>query len=144
MKRTIPILVVSLTVASAAMLLNAQATQPAEQEKVVTDEGLTIITVERGEGAKDGDIVFVHYAGRLEDGTPFDSSYERGRPIDLVLGTKQVIAGWEMGIQGMQVGEKRQLIIPPLLAYGPEGRPPKIPQNATLVFDIELMGIQRR
>jgi peptidylprolyl isomerase len=143
------------TVAGIALLVHAQATQPATQpaaaaaagaagEKTTTPSGLTIIRVAPPEGAKNGDAVFIHYAGRLTDGTPVDSSHERGEPISLILGTGQVIKGWEEGILGMQVGEKRQLIIPPDLAYGAEGRGDKIPKNATLVFDIEMVGMQRR
>ena len=136
-------------VAGAALLVNAQATQPASTqpaagEQITTPSGLTIIKVKAGEGAKVGDAVFVHYAGRLQDGTPFESSYERGEPISLILGSGQVMKGWEEGLLGMQVGEKRQLIIPPDLAYGAEGRGEKIPKNATLVFDVEMLGIQRR
>ena len=101
------------------------------------------LTPGKGDGAKDGDTLVVHYTGTLTDGKQFDSS--RGRtPFEVTLGQKRVIAGWEQGLQGMKVGEKRQLIIPPNLAYGAEGRPPKIPPNSTLVFDVQLVGIYRK
>ena len=140
-------IVTTLTLAAAALLLHAQATQPAGQtegERLTTPGGVQVVRTRPGEGAKNGDIVFVHYTGKLTDGTKFDSSYDRGEPIDIVLGAGRVIAGWEEGLQGMQVGEKRTLTIPPQLAYKEEGRPPKIPGNATLVFDVELMGLQRK
>lgn len=125
-------------------LLRAQTTQPADGDKTVTSSGLTITRTKAPEGARNGDIVFVHCSGRLETGAQFYSSYERGEPIAIQLGSGQVIAGWEEGLLGMQVGEKRQLIVPAKLAYGEEGRPPKIPPNSTLVFDLELVGLQRK
>ena len=137
----------TLTIAAAALLLHAQATQPAAPtggEQFTTPGGVQVVRTKSGEGARDGDVVFVHYSGKLTDGTKFDSSYDRNEPISIVLGSGQVISGWEEGLQGMAVGEKRTLTIPPKLAYGAEGRPPKIPSNATLVFDVELMGIQRK
>lgn len=90
--------------------------------------------------AADGDAISVHYAGKLEDGTPFDSSYDRGSPFDLTLGAGMVIPGWEQGLQGMCAGEKRTLTIPYSLAYGEAGMGP-IPPKATLVFDVEMMNI---
>jgi FKBP-type peptidyl-prolyl cis-trans isomerase len=85
----------------------------------------------------------VHYTGRLTDGTKFDSSYDRGQPIDFSLGSGVVIKGWDQGIEGMKVGGKRKLTIPPDLAYGARGTPGgPIPPNATLVFDVELVGVR--
>ncbi|HZX49845.1 MAG TPA: FKBP-type peptidyl-prolyl cis-trans isomerase [Candidatus Paceibacterota bacterium] len=95
------------------------------------------------EQAEPGDTVAVHYEGRLEDGTVFDSSRAKGAPIQFTLGAGDVIAGWDQGIQGMKVGEKKQLVIPPELAYGERGFMDVIPPNATLLFDVELVDIQK-
>jgi FKBP-type peptidyl-prolyl cis-trans isomerase FkpA len=107
--------------------------------------GLVIDEVKPGEGAiaTKGKTVSVHYTGRLTDGTKFDSSYDRGQPIDFPLGGGVVIKGWDQGIEGMKVGGKRKLTIPPDLAYGARGTPGgPIPPNATLVFDVELVGVR--
>lgn len=123
-----------------------QTTQPTGATRT-TATGLKIIEVQKLSQpmtAQTGDMVWVHYTGRLPGSTtPFDSSIPRNEPIAFQLGAGRVIDGWEEGLVGMQVGEKRQLIIPPSLAYKAEGRPPRIPPNATLEFDIELIGIQR-
>ncbi|GAB4830301.1 hypothetical protein Ancab_019939 [Ancistrocladus abbreviatus] len=91
--------------------------------------------------AHKGDKVKVHYRGSLTDGTVFDSSYERGDPIGFELGSGQVIKGWDQGLLGMCVGEKRKLKIPAKLGYGDHGSPPKIPGGATLIFDTELVSV---
>ena len=140
-----PIMVLVLLVSG--MILFAQpSTQPAGGEKVVTNSGLTIITTQEGEpGAKKGDIVLVLYTGKLTDGTVFDASSMHGNdPIQVRLGGGQVIKGWEEGLLGMQIGEKRHLVIPANLAYGEQSRGDKIPPNSTLEFDIELVGLLRQ
>ena len=103
-------------------------------------EDLRIEVVSNGAGdkAQKGMQVSVHYQGRLANGTIFDDSRQRGRPISFVLGTGQVIPGWEIGVEGMRVGEKRVLTIPPDLAYGSDGAGNTIPPNAVLIFDVEL------
>lgn len=100
-------------------------------------------TVGTGEAAKRGDTVTVHYRGTFyTSGKTFDSSYDRGAPYRFTLGKSGVIQGWHEGIAGMHVGGKRTLVIPPDLAYGPEGRPPVIPPNSTLQFQVELLGVE--
>ncbi|KAL3027830.1 hypothetical protein AAZX31_03G078300 [Glycine max] len=91
--------------------------------------------------AHKGDRVKVHYRGKLTDGTVFDSSFERNNPIEFELGTGQVIKGWDQGLLGMCLGEKRKLKIPAKLGYGDQGSPPTIPGGATLIFDTELVGV---
>ncbi|MBA0859124.1 hypothetical protein Goshw_003547, partial [Gossypium schwendimanii] len=91
--------------------------------------------------AHKGDRVKVHYRGKLTDGKVFDSSFERGDPIEFELGSGQVIKGWDQGLLGMCVGEKRKLKIPAKLGYGEQGSPPTIPGGATLIFDTELVSV---
>ena len=98
------------------------------------------LAVGDGDTARPGHRLEVHYAGTLEDGTPFDSSRARG-PFQFVLGRRQVIAGWDQGVLGMKVGGRRRLTIPAELGYGPRGVPGVIPPNATLVFEVELLRI---
>jgi len=94
--------------------------------------------------SKKGDLLSMHYSGKLEDGTEFDSSYSRNQPLTFTLGSGQVIKGWDQGLIGMCEGEKRKLVIPPELGYGTSGAPPKIPGNAVLVFEVELTKIERK
>lgn len=110
---------------------------------ITTASGLKYEDAKTGTGAqaKSGDTVQVHYVGRLEsDDKQFDSSRDRGEPLDFALGKGQVIKGWDEGVAGMRVGTQRTLTIPPELAYGSRGAGP-IPANATLIFDIELIAI---
>ena len=110
-----------------------------------TESGLQIEVLTEGTGtetAAAGNIVEVHYTGWLTDGTKFDSSVDRGQSFDFPLGDGQVIKGWDEGVAGMKVGEKRKLTIPGDLAYGARGFPPTIPPNATLLFDVELVSVQ--
>jgi len=107
--------------------------------------GLVVEEIKAGDGpvATAGKVVSVHYTGKLTDGTKFDSSYDHPgqQPIEFPLGAGRVIKGWDQGLDGMKVGGKRKLTIPPQLGYGERGMGP-IPPNATLVFDVELMGVR--
>ena len=109
-------------------------------DAITTESGLKYVIEAEGEGdtPKPGDMVKVHYTGKLLDGTTFDSSVERGTPIDFPVGQGRVIKGWDEALLTMKKGEKRVLIIPANLGYGPSGRGP-IPPNATMVFDVELI-----
>ncbi len=96
----------------------------------------------RGLGARPGHVIYVHYTGWLPNGEMFDTSRDDGQPLSFQLGARQVIRGWEEGVQGMRIGGKRRLVIPPDLAYGARGYPGAIPPNATLIFEVELLDIK--
>ncbi len=115
------------------------------KSKTSVDRGnLAIEVLEEGSGrsAENKDRLTVHYTGWLEDGTQFDSSLDRGQPFIFTLGVGQVIPGWDEGMLGAKVGEKRKLTIPPSLAYGQQGSGSIIPPNATLIFEVEIINIQ--
>jgi FKBP-type peptidyl-prolyl cis-trans isomerase len=123
---------------------NGKATNSREEENAfMITEGLMAEIITQGDGtvSKTGDNVSVHYTGWLVDGTKFDSSVDRGIPFTFTIGAGDVISGWEQGVVGMKVGEKRKLTIAPELAYGDRGAGNVIPPNATLVFEIELLSI---
>jgi FKBP-type peptidyl-prolyl cis-trans isomerase len=112
---------------------------------ITTRSGLQYIDQKVGAGpeVKSGDTVSVHYTGWLKDGTKFDSSRDRNQPFPVPVGRGQVIKGWDEGLQGMQAGGQRKLIIPADLAYGPRGYPGAIPPNAELIFEVEVIKIGR-
>ena len=110
----------------------------------ITASGLRITDLVLGTGAaaSSGQTVVVHYRGTLEDGRQFDASYDRGTPFSFPLGAGRVIKGWDEGVQGMKVGGKRKLVIPPDLGYGTRGAGGVIPPNATLIFEVELLEVK--
>src|SRR5262245_40407363 len=111
---------------------------------ITTASGLIIddLVVGGGEEATAGQTVSVHYTGWLTDGTKFDSSKDRNEPFEFPLGARWVIAGWDEGVQGMKVGGTRKLTIPPEIGYGARGAGGVIPPKATLVFEVELLGLK--
>jgi len=148
-----------LCLATAALAITAcgggdtESSDPAAEdpETVTTESGLTITTTQTGSGAaaQSGNVVSVHYTGWLYApdadggrGAQFDSSVDRGTPFRFPLGAGRVIAGWDEGVAGMLVGEKRELLIPPELGYGARGAGGVIPPNATLLFEVELLGVE--
>jgi peptidylprolyl isomerase len=134
------------TAAEPTAAASNEGTAPVESdslETMTTASGLQYTELRAGSGAKPqpGEIVAVHYTGKLEDGTKFDSSYDRGEPIRFPLGQGHVIPGWDEGIALMNEGGQATLVIPPDLAYGEQGAGGVIPPNATLTFDVELVDI---
>jgi peptidylprolyl isomerase len=136
-------------VVMALTVLVAMAAPPVQaQAPVTTASGLTIIDAKVGTGPspKPGQTCVMHYTGWLYEngkkGGKFDSSVDRGQPFEFKIGMHQVIAGWDEGVATMKVGGRRTLIIPPALGYGARGAGSAIPPNATLIFDVELLGIK--
>ena len=124
---------------------NNTATNNETGKEITTPSGLkyTDLTVGQGAQPKQGDRVVVHYTGTLTDGTKFDSSVDRDQPFVFTIGVGEVIKGWDEGVATMKVGGKRKLIIPSTLGYGTKGVGGVIPPNATLVFDVELLNIEK-
>lgn len=119
----------------------AQADAP---NTVETSSGLKYVELVKGDGreAHAGETAIVHYTGWLTDGTKFDSSVDRNQPFSFPLGKGRVIKGWDEGVEGMKIGSKRKLIIPPTLGYGNRGAGQVIPPNATLIFEVELIDLR--
>ena len=143
MARAFTTALIAIVLATADLVAVALAQQP-----VTTRSGLQIIDSKVGTGAapKTGQICVMHYTGWLYQngakGAKFDSSVDRGRPFEFPIGTQRVIAGWDEGVATMKVGGKRTLILPPELGYGARGAGGVIPPNATLIFEVELLGVK--
>jgi peptidylprolyl isomerase len=140
-----------LALAAGAALIgppSATAADPKEKKLTTTKSGLQYRDIKEGTGAqpKTGDTVVVHYTGWFwnngKKGDKFDSSVDRGRKFPFTIGQRDVIEGWDEGVMTMKVGGKRELIIPPNLAYGAQGHPAGIPPNATLFFEVELFDVK--
>ena len=127
-----------LTLLGSVLLLTSCGTT-----KTVNTLEIEDLEVGSGEVAEAGDTVEVHYVGMLTDGTKFDSSRDRGQTFEFTLGAGEVIEGWEEGVAGMKVGGLRKLTIPSDMAYGENGLPGVIPGGATLLFEVELIGVQK-
>lgn len=122
---------------------NSQQEKETQPSAMVQNEELKIEDIEEGTGTdvvESGDTIVIHYKGTLEDGTQFDSSYDRGEPFQTEIGVGRVIEGWDKGVLGMKVGGKRKLTIPSSMGYGSQDIP-GIPANSTLIFDVELVEI---
>jgi FKBP-type peptidyl-prolyl cis-trans isomerase len=135
------VLIAALGIAGIAYMFGMRG-GPVAGNEVRTASGLRYVdeVVGTGAEAQAGQKVSVHYRGLLESGTQFDSSRDPGKqPLEFVLGSGSMIKGFDEGVRGMKAGGKRRLVIPPQLGYGPAGRPPTIPGNATLIFEIELL-----
>jgi FKBP-type peptidyl-prolyl cis-trans isomerase len=137
------VIILILAVAASAVAYVIASRRGQAGGEVTTQSGLKYTDLKVGDGASPrlGQTVRVNYTGWLASGREFDSSYKTGQPAEFALGPG-LIPGWNEALQTMKVGGKRRLIVPPALAYGPQGRPPTIPPNATLTFEIELLGVK--
>ncbi|MDQ2922220.1 MAG: FKBP-type peptidyl-prolyl cis-trans isomerase [Acidobacteriota bacterium] len=137
-------IVVVLALAAAAIVYLVKNRAGRTGTEITTASGLKYTDLVEGTGAtpQRGQTVTVHYTGTLENGKQFDSSRGRGTPTDFRIGVGQVIKGWDEGLMSMKVGGRRKLVIPSALGYERQGRPPDIPGNANLIFDVELLGVK--
>ncbi len=138
------VVIFALVAAGAAYLFSPGLRRGGGGAEVTTPSGLkyTDLVVGDGPSPRPGQTAVVHYTGTLTDGTKFDSSRDRGQPMEFVYGRQPMIKGWDEGVSTMKVGGRRRLVVPPSLGYGAAGRPPKIPGGSTLVFDLELLELK--
>ena len=139
-----PVRRVTKTPVKKAATTQKTMTTPISQTAVTTASGLTYIVTQKGTGAplKAGDLVIVNYTGLLDDGRKFDSSLDRGEPLTFPLGAGKVIKGWDEGLQKLRIGDRATFIIPPAIGYGERGFGGVIPPDATLIFIVEVVGVQ--
>lgn len=141
-KSKAPAIIVGIVLAAALALILYPLLVPSQEgDRVGPGLKITDRVVGTGAKPKKGDVVRVHYTGTLENGVKFDSSVDRGQPFKFTIGMGEVIKGWDEGVMSMQVGGKRQLIVPPELGYGARATGP-IPANSTLYFEVELLGVE--
>lgn len=135
---------VVLALAAAAIVYMVKNRAGGVAQEVKTPSGLkyTDLVIGTGPTPQKGQTLTVHYTGTLENGKQFDSSRDRGTPMEFKFGVQPMIKGWDEGLATMKVGGRRKLVVPPALGYGPQGRPPDIPGNANLIFDVELLGVK--
>jgi peptidylprolyl isomerase len=141
MKKKLTVILIALLTIS---LLEGCSKKVDKESEITTASGLKYVEIKEGTGPspQSSQMVTVHYTGTLQDGKKFDSSVDRGQPLQFKIGVGQVIKGWDEGILTMKVGGKRKLIIPPELGYGSRGAGGVIPPNATLIFEVELLDIK--
>ena len=139
------VIVLIVAVAAAAIVYVVANRRGQAGNEITTASGMKYTDLKVGDGAtpRIGQTVRVHYIGWTENGKEFNNSYKLGAPAEFAVGPG-LIPGWNEALQSMKVGGKRRIILPPKLAYGPAGKPPDIPPNATLTFEIELLGVKER